>query len=157
MPNRIAYTECECGHFDPLSVPDLDLAVRETIEAREAEIADLHKQLASSRWDLRKTEVLLKTERDQVVTLNIEVLRAKLAADREIRALVDAKVMRLSGKLDEAERERDFLNDGVEELRERLKKSKEMNLALINFLADALRQDVYPECSWEELKAKQGC
>ncbi|KAH6897568.1 hypothetical protein BKA70DRAFT_1231510 [Coprinopsis sp. MPI-PUGE-AT-0042] len=150
-------TNTEYNDFDPLSVPDLDLAVRETLEAREAEIADLRKQLSGLRWDLRQKEHSLKKNRDQVVSLNAEVLRAKLAVDREVRAMVDEKVIKLSGQLDELERERNFLNDGVQELRERLKKSKEMNLALINFLAEVLGQGVYPESSWDELKVKQSC
>ncbi|KAH6908693.1 hypothetical protein BKA70DRAFT_1426587 [Coprinopsis sp. MPI-PUGE-AT-0042] len=154
MPNK-ANSESD-SDFDPLSVQDLDLAVRKAYEAREAEIADLRRQLAGLRWDLNLAERRLKKEREQVVTLNKEILLAKIDADRELRAMVDEKVMKLSGQLDEAERERDFFKDGVEELKERLGKSKGMNLALINFLSDVLGRGVYPECGWDELKAKQG-
>jgi triphosphoribosyl-dephospho-CoA synthetase len=115
----------------------------------------LREKLADLRCDASETTLLLRKERDQVVRLNAEVLRAKLAADRDIQSQVDQNVMKPSGKLDEAERERDFVKDGVEEYKEHLKKSKEMNLALIDFLCAVLGQGIYLECNWDNLKSKQ--
>ncbi|KAH6891964.1 hypothetical protein BKA70DRAFT_1440922 [Coprinopsis sp. MPI-PUGE-AT-0042] len=127
------------------------------ISVLNTKIADMERQLAAMRLELSEKKDTIGKERGKVVALNAEVLRAKLAVDRDITIGINDRVSRLNTQLDEAERDRDFFELRADAFQQRLRKSKAMNLALINFIAAVLGEGVYPECHWDELKLQQEC
>ncbi|KAH6909499.1 hypothetical protein BKA70DRAFT_1221739 [Coprinopsis sp. MPI-PUGE-AT-0042] len=124
-------------------------------EAQRAEISNLRQEVATLSIRLQEKDDIIHQEGQKVASVNVEILRVRLAMDQDVKLYIDSNVARLRSLLSEAERERDWYKDGVEELRGRLGKSKRMNAALLDFLSQILVDGVYPECDWGTLKMKQ--
>jgi chromosome segregation ATPase len=139
------------GNMRPRSRSGRDYQLR----SQRAEIDDLRQELIALKIRMQEKDNTIHQERQKVANLNVEVLRVKLAADREARLNTNTNMMHLRSVLSEAERERDWYKQGFEQFRERLKKSKAMNAALLDFMSQVLVDGVYPECEWEALKMKQ--
>lgn len=124
-------------------------------EVYRTEIDNLNQQLATLSFRLQGKDSIIHEEKQKVANLNIEILRVRLAVDQEARVYTDSHMMHIRSLLSDAERERDWYKEGVEEFRSRLKKSKKMNVALLEFVSQILVDGIYPECDWATLKLKQ--
>ncbi|KAH6913573.1 hypothetical protein BKA70DRAFT_1218498 [Coprinopsis sp. MPI-PUGE-AT-0042] len=131
--------------------------VSEDTEVKElrAQVADLRHKLASLGNEITDRDILLDKEREKVASLNLEILRTRLAVDLETQSQANAQATQVQALLNNAKQERDWYRGGVEQLQSRLRKSKVMNGALVEFLAQILVDGIYPECDWEKLKLKQ--
>jgi hypothetical protein len=115
----------------------------------------LGEELATLAIRLQEKDNIIHKERQKVAGLNVEILRTKLAVEQEARLYTDSNMMHLRSLLSDAERERDWYKEGVEEFRSRLKQSKTMNAALLDFISQILVDGIYPECDWGMLKMTQ--
>ncbi|KAH6884724.1 hypothetical protein BKA70DRAFT_1237500 [Coprinopsis sp. MPI-PUGE-AT-0042] len=134
----------------------LEAVLKAEIQGLKAKVEELGCQLYAAKMEVIKTKAIIEKEKDKIIALNAEVLRAKLAIDCEMEVKISDRVSQLNNQLDEMERERDLHEHTADLFKRRLNKSKEMNLALINFIAAVLGDGIYPECQWEQLKLQQG-
>lgn len=119
------------------------------------QVESLSQELATLSIRLQEKDNIIHQERQKVANVNVEILRVKLGMDRETRLYTDSNMMHLRSLLSEAERERDWYREGVDDFRARLRNSKKMNTALLDFISQILGDGVYPECEWGTLKMKQ--
>ncbi|KAH6902907.1 hypothetical protein BKA70DRAFT_1228078 [Coprinopsis sp. MPI-PUGE-AT-0042] len=102
------------------------------------QIVDLRHKLATLGDEVAKRDTLLDKEREKVAALNIEILRVRLAMEKEAQIQADTQMKHVQALLSDAERERDWYREGVDQLQLQLKKSKAMNGDLVELLAQIL-------------------